>query len=98
MRTVKLSGGRALTSADLNRSGALPRDVMASAEAIVDDVRDHGDAAVRSYCLKFDGACPDAFRVPDDVVRGALDMVDPGFLASLRRAHDQILDFHERER
>ena len=38
MRTVKLSGGRALTSADLNRSGALPRDVMASAEAIVDDV------------------------------------------------------------
>lgn len=25
-------------------------------------------------------------------------MVDPGFLASLRRAHDQILDFHERER
>jgi len=98
MRTVELSGGRALTPADLNRSGALPRDVMASAEAIVDDVRDHGDAAVRSYCLKFDGTCPDAFRVPDDVVRGALDMVDPGFLASLRRAHDQILDFHERER
>ena len=28
MRTVKLSGGRTLTTADLNRSGALPRDVM----------------------------------------------------------------------
>lgn len=98
MRTVELSGGRALTSADLNRSGALPRDVMDAAEAIVDDVRRRGDEAVRAYCMRFDHACPDAFRVPESVIRGALDMVDPGFLGSLRRAHDQIRAFHERER
>jgi len=98
MRTVKLSGGRTLTTADLNRSGALPRDVMDAAGAIVDDVRRRGDEAVRAYCMRFDHACPEAFRVPESVIRGALDMVDTGFLDSLRRAHDQILAFHERER
>ena len=47
MRKVELTGGRALTQADLNRSGALPREVMDAAEDIVRDVRDRGDAAVR---------------------------------------------------
>jgi histidinol dehydrogenase len=70
---------------------------MTSAAAIVDDVRAHGDAAVRSYCLKFDGACPDAFRVPDEVVQGSLAMVDDEFLSALEKAHEQIRDFHLRE-
>ena len=98
MRRVILEGGRRLTQADLNRAGALPADVIAAAENIVDDVRARGDAAVRECCLRFDGACPDEFRVPDGVVSRALDLVDPEFVASLERARDQIRDFHERER
>ena len=98
MRTVTLTGGRRLTQADLNRTGALPADVCAAAEKIVDDVRARGDEAVREYCLRFDRACPESFRVPDELVRGALDLVAPEFLASLARARDQILAFHERER
>lgn len=98
MRTVQLQGDRRLTRQDLERSGALPREVMDSAQAIVDDVRAHGDTAVRAYCLKFDGSCPDQFRVPDEVVQDSLSMVDPAFLTALRHAHDQIRDFHERER
>ena len=98
MRRVTLEGGRRLTQADLNRTGALPADVMAAAEKIVDDVRERGDAAVRDYCLRFDGACPEAFRVPDELVAGALELVPGEFLAALTRARDQIRDFHERER
>ncbi len=98
MRTVTLEGGRRLTQADLNRSGALPAEVCSAAEKIVEDVRERGDAAVREYCLRFDRACPEAFRVPDELVRGALDLVDPAFLKALTRARDQILSFHERER
>ncbi len=97
MRTIQLSEGISLTNRDLNRSGALPRAVEDSARAIVDDVRERGDAAVREYCTKFDGACPDSFLVPQEVVQGALDMVDPEFLESMRVAYDQIRDFHERE-
>ena len=98
MRKVELTGGRALTQADLNRSGALPREVMDAAEDIVRDVRDRGDAAVREYCMRFDGACPESFRVPDELVKAAPSMVDPEFLESLTRARDQILAFHQKER
>lgn len=98
MRTVKLEGGRRLVQADLNRSGVLPAEVMEAAEKIVDDVRERGDAAVRDLCLRFDGACPRSFRVPDELVAGALELVPPAFLSALSRARDQIRDFHERER
>ncbi len=97
MRTIELTDGRRLTVRDLHRSGALPREVSDAAIAIVDDVRARGDAAVREYCLRFDGACPASFRVPDEVVQGALGMVDASFLEALERAHRQIRDFHERE-
>ena len=98
MRTVKLEGGRRLVQADLNRSGVLPAEVMEAAEKIVDDVRERGDAAVRDLCLRFDGACPRSFRVPDELVAGTLELVPPAFLSALSRARDQIRDFHERER
>ena len=97
MRTIELTGERRLTVRDLRRSGALPREVIEAATAIVEDVRARGDEAVREYCTRFDGACPQQFRVPDAVVRSALDKVDPAFLEALRVAHDQIRDFHERE-
>ena len=98
MRTITLCAGQRLSDGDLHRAGALPREVMDAAAAIVDDVRARGDEAVREYCMRFDGACPASFRVPDEVVAGALDMVDPAFLESLRLAHAQIRDFHARER
>ena len=98
MRNVTLSGKQRLQQKDLMRQGALPKEIMDSAQQIVDAVREGKDAAVRDFCLKFDGACPKSFRVPDEVVKGALDMVDPEFLESLKRAYRQIRDFHERER
>ncbi len=97
MRIVELEAGQTLTSADLHRTGALPREVCDAAVAIVEDVRARGDEAVREYCQRFDGSCPDAFRVPDELVRGAMDLVDPQFLEALRLAHRQIREFHERE-
>ena len=97
MIRVDLTGGRELTDADIKRSGALPREVMDAAEAIVDDVRENGDAAVRAYCEKFDGSCPTSFRVPDELLDSATSMVDPEFLSSLELAHRQIREFHERE-
>ncbi len=97
MRTIELKGNRRLTTADLHRSGALPREVTEAATAIVEDVRARGNEAVREYCERFDGACPAEFRVPKEVVTGALSMVDPEFLDALKLARDQIRSFHERE-
>ena len=97
MRTVTLTGEQRLQPSDLQRAGALPREVMDAAQAFVDDVRVRGDEAVREYCLKFDGACPESVRVPDEVVKAAPARVDPAFLEALQRAYRQIRDFHERE-
>ena len=98
MRRVVLGAGRRLTQADLNRSGALPADVVSAAEKIVDEVRAGGDRVLRALAERFDGACPEELRVPGEVVRGALATVPPEFLSALERARDQIRDFHERER
>ena len=98
MREITLTGAQRLTTQDLRRTGALPRKIEESSQAIVDDVRERGDEAVREYCLRFDGACPESFLVPREVVEGALDMVDDEFLEALRLAERQIRDFHERER
>ena len=94
MRTVTLAAGQKLSNDDLHRSGALPRNVMDAAAAIVDDVRARGDEAVREYTLRFDGSCPAGFRVPDEVVAAARDAVDPEFLSALELAACQIEEFH----
>ena len=98
MRKIVLSEGETLTNADLKRTGALPKAVMESAQAIVDEVRERGDAAVRDFCLKFDGACPKSFRVPDEAVKGALEKVDPRFVEAVKRSYAQVREFHEHER
>lgn len=97
MRTIRLNEGQALTAKDLHRAGSLPREINEAAASIVEDVRERGDAAVREYCMRFDGACPQEFRVPDGLVRSALAMVDPKFVDALRLAHSHIREFHERE-
>ncbi|MGI6755128.1 MAG: histidinol dehydrogenase [Atopobiaceae bacterium] len=97
MRIVELQGDRTLTNEDLQRSGALPQQVMDAAQEIIDEVKARKDAALKDFCMKFDGACPQEFRVPDEVVKRACDMVDPKFLAALQQAYTQIRDFHERE-
>jgi histidinol dehydrogenase len=66
--------------------------------AIVDAVRQGGDAAVREYTRQFEGVdlSPDAFEVPPEQIDEAMACVDPALLDALRRAHDNILRFHEK--
>ena len=98
MRRIRLASGERLDSGHLRRTSVLPREIMDAAAAIVEDVREHGDEAVRACCLRYDGFCPASLRVPDELVASSVDMVDPRFLAALERAADQIRDFHERQR
>ena len=98
MKTMVLAGSDRLTRADLRAAGTLPASVISAAQTIVDDVRERGDEAVRAYTLKFDGSCPDSFRVSDDAVASARGAVSSEFLAALEHAAAQIREFHERER
>lgn len=97
MRMLYLNGSDRLSRSDLRAQGTLPAEVCAAAEAIVADVRERGDEALRAYTLRFDGSCPDRFLVPEEMVSAACAAVDEPFLAALQHAAAQIREFHERE-
>ncbi len=99
MRKIELAEGELLTEEMLRRSGALPAKVIESAAAIIEQVREGGDEAIRELERKFDGVELADFRVPGEVLDHACDpdRVDARFLASCQKAAAQIRDFHERE-
>lgn len=70
---------------------------MESAQAIVEDVKQRGDEALRAYCKKFDGVDAETFAVDPALMDEAVKRVDPSFMAALERAADQIRDFHARQ-
>ncbi|HHT16724.1 MAG TPA: histidinol dehydrogenase [Papillibacter sp.] len=72
-------------------------DIAAAVAAIIDDVRQEGDAAVLRYCEKFDGARLDALELTSEEVSAALKQVDGEFVEILLRAAKNIEAFHRRQ-
>lgn len=97
MKFITLSAGENLTAAQLPRQGVLPASIMQSAEAIVAEVRERGDEALKDFCRKFDGVEVESFAVDPKLMDEAIEAVDPEFVKALEKAAAQIRDFHERE-
>ncbi len=64
---------------------------------ILGAVRKEGDAAVRRYTEKFDGAALDAFEVPEEAFEAALSALPPDFIRTLEMAAENIRAFHQRQ-
>lgn len=58
----------------------------------------NGDKAVREYTIKFDGKAPDTFEVPKEELTALTANCDPEFIATLKKAADNIRNFHERQK
>ncbi len=74
-------------------------ELTASVRAIVDDVREHGDAAVARALERFDGCrvAPEALRLgPDELARGA-GQVGAALAAAIRQGLANIRAFNERQ-
>lgn len=85
--------------AELNkRAGETNKKVTETVSAIIEDVRENGDAAVKNYTLKFDGSLPKYYEVPRDVINDALTEADPEFVTALLNAQENIADFHNRQK
>ena len=67
-------------------------------DEILDDVRDHGDEALRRLSATFDGVDVDDLVVPADVLQASLDGLDDDLRAAIDRAVVQVRWFHERAR
>lgn len=80
------------------RSGETNKAVTETVSAIIEDVKENGDEAVKKYTLKFDGNLPEYYEVPRDIINDALSDADPEFVNSLLNAQENIADFHNRQR
>src|ERR1700730_2026233 len=69
-------------------------DIAAVALEVVNAVRRDGDAAIRSYTERFDGARVDSLAVSEEEFSDARDCLTPKQRAALERAIDNVQRFH----
>lgn len=81
----------------LNRDIRAEEDVNAAVDAIISEVRNGGDAALRRYAAKFDGAVLDSLVVTPEEMDAAAAATDPEFLETLELAAANIRAFHEKQ-
>ena len=72
-------------------------DVEKIVSDIIADVRENGDAALKKYTRKFDGAVLDDLQVSAGEIEEALASVEPEFIRILREAAANIRHFHEKQ-
>lgn len=74
------------------------RRVEDSVAAILKNVRENGDAAVREYSVKFDGWVPEKLEISKEEIDRITADCDPEFLAAMERAAENIRAFHARQK
>lgn len=79
------------------RAGETNKEVTETVSAIIDNVKNNGDEAIRDYTLKFDGHLPQYYEVPREVINDALTNADSEFVNALLDAQENIADFHKRQ-
>jgi len=74
--------------------------ILETVSAILADVRENRDEAVRKYTLRFDKADldPGAIRVTAAEIENAVEQLDKSLLTVMLQAADNIRVFHERQR
>ena len=79
------------------RDQAESEDIRKAVEAILADIEQRGDAAVREYTKRFDGVDLDSFLVSPEEIDDAVDIFGPDFMAILEEAAANIRAYHERQ-
>lgn len=72
-------------------------NVEAIVTDIINDVRENGDAALRKYAEKFDGAVLDSLEVTQAEIDEAMSVIEPEFIEILKKAAANIRRFHEQQ-
>lgn len=102
MRIVKLNEEtkKDILTNLLKRSPGNFGEYAETVDAIVNDVRDHGDQALFSYTKKFDKAdiTSENVKVTEEEIAYAYTQVDPALIDVIRKAKENIREFHEKQR
>ncbi|MHB1419136.1 MAG: histidinol dehydrogenase [Bacillota bacterium] len=84
----------------LQRRGEERPEIENRVEEVLRQVRERGNAAVFGFTQQFDGVAltPEKFRVAEEEFEQAYARTDEDFLSALRRAKENILAYHRRQR
>lgn len=80
------------------RQGETDKKITEAVSAIIENVKENGDKAVKDYTMKFDGRLPEYYEVPREVINDALSEADSDFTDALLNAMENISDFHNRQK
>jgi len=81
----------------LNRAIQTETEVDEIVAGILADVRENGDAALRKYAEKFDGAVLDSLEVAPEEIEAGYAAADPEFIRTLEMAAANIREFHQKQ-
>ena len=81
----------------LNRDIRAEANVDAAVDAVLADVRENGDAALKAYTARFDGVALESLRVTEEEIEAAWNSLDSEFIKTLEMAAENIRHFHEQQ-
>ncbi len=97
--TVTANGKKEYEFIDLLKQRAQNSDksVVPVVSKIIDDVREHGDDAVKEYTAKFDGKAPEETEISISDIDNLISKCDKDYLNTIKKAAENIADFHRRQ-
>ncbi len=95
LQRLDLRGFDGDLAARLPRPPAATEPPITEVQAILAEVRAHGDAALRRFSERFDGVAIDELGVPRAALEAALAAIEPPLRDALVHAHDSILVYHQ---
>ena len=81
----------------LNRDIRAEENVSAAVDAVLAEVKKHGDDALRAYTKRFDGADLQQLQVTKEELDEAWESLDAEFIKTLEMAAENIRAFHEQQ-
>ena len=79
----------------LNRDIQAEENVSAAVDAVIENVRKNGDAALLEYTERFDGVKLEGLQVKEEEIDAAVAALDKTLLQTLEQAAQNIRAFHQ---
>ncbi len=75
----------------------ISNNVEEAVKAIIADVRENGDGALRKYAAKFDGYTGEALEVCKSEIKEAFEKIDDKYIQTLKNSIANIENFHRKQ-
>ena len=98
IQVINQSKNQALIDKLFSRSQFDFSRVNEDVQAIIENVKNNKDQAVKAYTKKFDQAVIETFRVSDTLIESALNLIDKTLYEDLKNAAKNIERFHEAQK